>query len=193
MSEEARKLMLRAELESELNPRRSILHRLFIAIRTVTVISAILMAASQFVGIYFQSLDALKSVLRGYMIAFSLIVAFNELEFTSLVRNSAVLRNWISRGFLYTFVGVLGLVEYEADMTSNLSDLSGKNRALRFIRVSAWIMVSVGILYTMMGALCLQLIANRVQEDYKKRVEQAKVTRRATERYGSLSTGDSNV
>jgi hypothetical protein len=193
MSEEARKLMLRAELEAELNPRRSCLHRTFLAIRSVAVVTAFLMAASQFVGIYFQSLDALKSVLRGYMIAFSLIVAFNEVEFTSIVRNSAVLRNWISRGLLYTFIGVLGLVEYEADMTSSLAALSGKNRALRFIRVSAWIMVALGILYFGMGVLCLQLIFNRLQEDYKKRLEQAKVTRRATERYGSLSSGDSNV
>ena len=126
------------------------------------------------------------------MIVFSLIVALNELECTSIVRNSAVLRNWITRGAIYTFFGVLGLVEYEADMTSNLIDLSGKNRALRFIRVSAWIMVALGFLYACMGILCLQLIFNRLQENYQKRVEQSKVTRRATERYGSLSSSSDN-
>jgi hypothetical protein len=184
---------LRSELDEELHPSRKCLHQIFIFISIITTLSALLMGIGQFIGIYFQQEGLVQYVIRIYVIALCVIVMFNEMEFTKMVRESAMLRIWITRGAIYAFIGILGLEESEASPTSNHQDSAGRDRALTFVMVIAWIMVGLGVLYFVMGVLCLQLVSNRLREDYQERVERSKETQRASATYGGVMRANDEV
>jgi hypothetical protein len=57
----------------------------------------------------FHTAGRVQYVLRVYVILLYLLIVLNELECTKFTHESKSLRYWITRGLLYTFVGVLGL------------------------------------------------------------------------------------
>ena len=188
-TQEAETNALRAQLEEELHPKRRFLHRVFIFLNICTIVAALLMGIGQILGIYLRRSGPIQYVLSIYVIILCVMVIFNELEFTKMLRESALLRIWITRGAVYAFVGILGLQENEAAGNANQNQgMAFRHQALEFLKVIAWIMIGLGILYFAMGVLCLQLVANRLRDDYQQRLERAKETRRATETYGGLST-----
>lgn len=46
--------------------------------------------------------------------------------------------------------------------------------AMLFINITAWTMISVGILYTFLGVVCLQGLSERLEKDYRERVSEWK-------------------
>jgi hypothetical protein len=184
---------LRSKLDEELHPKRKCLHKFFIFISIITTLSALFMSVGQFIGIYFEQEGAIQYVIRMYVISLCVITMFNELEFTKMVRESAMLRNWITRGVIYAFIGILGLEETEASPTSNHQDSVGRGQALTFILVIAWIMIGLGVLYFVMGVLCLQLVSNRLRADYQERLERSKETQRTSATYGGVMRANNEV
>jgi hypothetical protein len=184
---------LRSELDEELHPSRKYLHQIFIFISKITALSALLMGLGQFVGIYFKQEGPIQYVIRMYVIVLCVMVIFNELEFTKMVRESAMLRIWITRGAIYAFIGILGLEEIEASPASSHQDSGGRDTALIFVKVIAWIMVGLGVLYFVMGVLCLQLVSNRLREEYQERLDRSKETRRTSARYGGVMGANDEV
>ena len=184
---------LRSDLDEELHPSRKCLHQIFIFISKITTLSAGLMLMGQFIGIYFRQEGPIQYVIRIYVIALCVIVMFNELEFTKMVRESAMLRIWISRGAIYAFIGILGLEETEVSAANSHKDSAGRDQALTFVMVIAWIMVGLGVLYFAMGVLCLQLVSNRLREEYQERLDRSKETNRTSARYGGLMGANDEV
>jgi hypothetical protein len=180
--------VLRAQLEEELDPSRTLLHKMFILINILTISAALLMGIGQFIGIYFSHVGLIRFVLRIYVIMLCVLVVFNELNWTFITRESVMLRYWITRGAMYAFIGILGLEEIEASPATKNEDVSGRDKALNFVFVIAWIMVGLGALYFVMGLFCGQILYTRVQEDYKQRRERSTETRRATETYRDVSS-----
>ena len=130
------------------------------------------MGTGQIVGLAYEDIDILSCVMRGYVMVLCALIVCNEAEWTALVRNSRILRYWITRGLFYAFVGVIGLQQndHATEVEPYLHDSSA---SLRFIKVVAWLMVAVGALYFGMGALCLQILYNRLRRDYEDRVKRA--------------------
>lgn len=180
---EQRDELLQAQLDEEVNPSRSLLHKFFILISIIAAVSALNMAFGQFLGIVFQNVGPVQYVLRVYVIALCVLVILNELEWTKYARDSKIMHIWITRGLFYAFIGVLGLEENDTS-TSRNSDERGFSFSLTYIRAVAWVMVSCGTLYFFMGVFCLQIVNNRLRSDYQERLARATEVRQTTERYG---------
>lgn len=162
-----------AQVQEERNPSRKCMHRLFRMISLLTGICAFFMALGQVVGMTFENIDAVNYVFRGYVIVLCLLVIFVEAEWTALVKNSSILRYWITRGLIYSFVGVVGIQQNDHVTKRNSDQDDNDSVSLQFIRVVAWLMVGCGILYFGMGVLCLQIYYNRLRRDYDERCGRA--------------------
>eukprot|EP00592_Proboscia_alata_P006053 CAMPEP_0194354196 /NCGR_PEP_ID=MMETSP0174-20130528/2407_1 /TAXON_ID=216777 /ORGANISM="Proboscia alata, Strain PI-D3" /LENGTH=170 /DNA_ID=CAMNT_0039123055 /DNA_START=14 /DNA_END=523 /DNA_ORIENTATION=- len=117
----------------ELNPRRSCMQRLFLLIRFIAIMGSLAMATGQLVEITYGVLANVEYVLRVYMIIFCFVMIVNELKCTRFV-SSGLLSNWITRGAIYTFVGVIGIQENNVDEYGDVVDKA----ALAFIEIVAW-------------------------------------------------------
>lgn len=171
-----------ARLEEERNPSRRCMHRFFRMISLVTGICGLLMGAGQIVGMTFENLDIIAYVMRGYVIVLCLLIVLNEAEWTSMIKNSSILRYWITRGLFYSFVGVVGIQQNDHVVETDRGQGGGDSPSLKFIKVVALLMVGCGCLYFVMGAMCLQIYYNRLRRDYEERVSRAVHIRSATDR-----------
>ena len=126
-------------------------------------------------------MDPVQGVMRCYVVLMCLLVILNELQWTQFIRESAILRIWITRGIFYSFVGVLGMDENDTSAVAT-QHFRGQTQALKFVEVVAYIMVACGIVYFAMGCLCIQLIYNRAVADYEQRCNEAKANRKKTGR-----------
>jgi hypothetical protein len=141
------------------------------------------MGIGQVIGVAFEVDNPIQYVLRVYVIFLCVLVVLNEMEWTKYTTDSTLLKLWITRGFIYAFVGVLGLEENE---TSRAKGGSGsQNIALSYISIVAWMMVAAGCLYTIFGLFCLQMLYDKLRREYVQRLERAKETARTTELYGN--------
>jgi len=181
---------LQGELHAELNPRRHCLHQFFVVIKAIAILAAFNMGLGQIIGIAYEFVEPIQYVLRVYVVVLCIMVIFNEMEWTVLTRDSALLRIWISRGLIYMFIGVLGLEENDVSPRRDGMSQHWQKAALNYIKVVAWCIVAIGILYTLMGLFCLQIVYNRLREDYKDRIARGKQTARTTSKYGVSKTGD---
>jgi hypothetical protein len=187
-----RSAQLQAQFEEETNPSRHMLHKFFILISIVAALSACNMAVGQFIGIIFQQVGPVQYVLRIYVIALCVLVVFNEMEWTKFMRESKIMRIWITRGLLYSFIGTLGLEENDTSTSRNSQD-RGFSFSLHYIKVVAWLMVCCGTLYFFMGVFCLQLVHNRLRNDYQQRLTRAVDVRRTAETYVEQPAGTSSA
>jgi uncharacterized PurR-regulated membrane protein YhhQ (DUF165 family) len=163
------------------------LHKLFKLLNMITICSALCMALGQCAGVFFEKLGMVDYVLRIYVLLFCLLVVLNETDLFSLTRDSKLLRIWVFRGAFYGFIGVLGLSENAAFPTIGREGFLQRDPALNSIFVFSLLMILVGLLYFTMGALCLQLVYNRLEEDYRERVERSKERRKMTQTYGAVN------
>lgn len=177
---------LHAELDTELNPKRHPLHKFFKFVSFVVGVSAFLMMIGQFVGIAFESVGPIQYVLRVYVIMLCMLTILNELEWSTFTTSSKLLNLWVTRGVIYAFIGVLGLEENDVSPESKNMSYATRTVALNFIKAVAWMMISCGVLYFVMGVFCLQLAEKKMRESYETRVERSKDTARITQRFGGI-------
>jgi hypothetical protein len=90
------------------------------------------------------------------------------------------------QGLCYAFIGVLGLEENETSTLRN-PDSPWFKISSHFVKVIAWAMLGCGVLYFSMGIFCLQLIYNKVRNDFEERLLRAKDVERAIQTYGTAS------
>ena len=155
-----------------------------------TGLSALSMGVGQLVGLTVaSSTDTIQYVLRLYVVALCSLVILVELEWTAFARESMILHNWITRGLVYGFIGLLGLEQNDRAAWNRRGDSwSGLNPAERYVSVVAWIMVACGVVYFGMGVCCLQLVYSRLRKDYQERRKRAPDIQRAAETYGLHQT-----
>jgi len=174
-------------LQAEMYPKRHYFHKMFIFINFITIMIAILYGIGQFIGIAFEQVGPVQYVLRVYVIALSALVILNELELSSLTTTSKLLNMWITRGLTYAFIGVLGLEENGGVVqVQEGADTEMRDMGILFIKVVAWMMVGIGCLYFVMGCLCLQIVLNKMREDYQFRVQRGKEKRKEVKRNPQL-------
>jgi len=152
-------------------PARNLCHKLFILISVLTGLCALWMAIGQVLGFVVYENTPVEYTLRAYIIVFCILVILVELEWTKFVRESRLLSNWITRGLIYVFIGVLGLQENEGIVKEGAT---GYETMLEIVKAVAWNMIGCGLLYFVMGICCLQLVLDRMRKHYQERVVRAK-------------------
>jgi MFS family permease len=182
-AQEALRERLIEDDDEELYPSRRWIHRGFVAVSVLTGATAVGMVAGQALGFFFQVGGPIQYFLQFYVVLLSFIVVLNELEFTAFVRESGVLKHWVSRGLLYAFIGLLGLEQMDT-LSSRNQDRQGFKASMAFVQGIAWVMACCGILYFAMGACCLHIVLNRLRSDYQERMQRARILREHTDRRG---------
>jgi hypothetical protein len=172
----------RAQYEAEINPTRRPFHKLMSILSGVAALSALNMCIGQLVGYRFQQEGPVQYVMRFYVIILCVLAILVEFEWTKFARESFILRVWITRGQFYIFIGVLGFEQNDTSHAKN-SDSVNFQLSMHYVTATAWIMVAVGVLYSLLGMCCLQVYFNRLQTEYEQRLERAVHIREAGERY----------
>jgi hypothetical protein len=169
-------------------PKKGFIHRMFNFISFWMGIAGFLMIIGQVIGLQYYEVDPIQAVMRCYVVLMCLLVIVNELQWFQFIRESAILRIWITRGIFYSFVGVLGMEENDTTAVATVP-YTGQAQALKFVEVVAYMMVACGMVYFVMGCLCIQLIYNRAVADYEERCNETMANRKRTGKSTSTSEG----
>lgn len=163
--------------EEEMNPKRRKIHKLFFFISVLAMFAALSMAVGQVIGLVFKNVGPIQWILRAYTIGLCFVVLFTEMEMSKLARENIILHNWISRGLIYSFIGVIGLEEIDtSDFKEN--PVRGVVPAQYFIKAVAWIMIGIGAMYFFMGIACFQQYYEKERVEYNERRAVAVINRR---------------
>lgn len=121
-------------------------------------------------GIVLQEASWVQYALRGFVILFCVLVILVEVEWIG--RESVFLHYWMFRGIAYVFVGLLGMGENER-LNSEDQSIQGYEAMTEVVEAIAWNMSGCGLLYVIMGILCLQTVLTVLREDYQNRKARA--------------------
>jgi len=170
-----------------LPPQRSKLHNLHRLLRILGIGGSLNMVVGEIWGMTLHRIPLEEDIVRCYIIGFSVIILLNEMELSQMLRDSPVLSNWIPRGILYSFVGIVGLVmndigndQYFENRMRKYNNYYNNQSAYTFIiptteqaceayiRFGSFFMFFYGIFYSILGALRIQVFAKRQKEEYKQ-------------------------
>lgn len=73
-------------------------HRLYRCFKFITSMTALLLLIAQIVSVVYLPFDFVELVLKIFLSGFSVLIILNELEWWSMLQNSPLLTNWITRG-----------------------------------------------------------------------------------------------
>ncbi|ACI64351.1 predicted protein [Thalassiosira pseudonana CCMP1335] len=156
-------------------PRKSMCHLMFDGLRYLGILASCMMLVVQVVPLVIFILLELR-------------LPFLQRFFTGL--------NWILRGFLYTFIGLIGEWTFsfarpgmEQDLAIKVEGIaSGSSSILGpdymtmfaslFMSLTTCLMISVGTIYMVLGALCMQGWYERLEREHKEKVVEWKRKRK---------------
>ena len=161
-------------------PQRSIWHVTFDFIRIVAVVANFMMLAQQLLPLVLlkEKSTLLQNAVRAYMIIFCVSFIVLELRVPLLRRIAMPNSNWILKGFMYSFIGLIGM---EQDLALKVEDIAAGTSSLLspdygtliatlFLTLTTWIMICIGALYTLMGVLCMQGWYESMEKKHRERV-----------------------
>ena len=73
-------------------------HRMYRFFKCNTILTALLLFIAQIVSVAYLPFDFVELVLKVFLSGFSVLIILNELEWWSMLQNSPLLTNWITRG-----------------------------------------------------------------------------------------------
>ena len=167
-------------------PKRSCCHKIFILLNVVAVTACLCMGLSQVLPlILFWRPALVEVVLRSYLAFFCILFIIGEIEApVPFIRSSESLHNFITKGVLFIFLAVVGLEQSLVSSTQIRKDVDKMLKpygedvaegagqvAIVFIEVSSWFMLGVGILYVVLGLLCMKGLRDRCRVNYAQRME----------------------
>lgn len=158
--------------------KKTWLHRAFIWLVYVTVLVHVAMVVSQLISCYFYWMTSVEGILRCYVIAMSICGILVELELTQFIRESAILRVWITRGLFYSLIGIIAMVENDTEGGGKNLNVPGADELLLFIEIMAYVQAGVGVLYYVMGILCVQMLKNKEYADFERRGREIKAAQK---------------
>ena len=171
--------------------RRSCCHSFFILISIYSSFALLFLFTSQLAPLLVYDIRGLHMYLRVYIAFFSFILLMVELEvpyFSSTPRTlsdgndngtpiaEGFMDNWISRGILHSFLGLIN--QEESLVMTNIQQLNlqkSKTNNLPeaqilldlFVQITSWMMVISGVLYALMGLFCLRSVKVKCQMKYR--------------------------
>ena len=140
----------------------------FAGITTLSAIVLAFMSASQIILLLKKHLPPLQFSLRLYILIFCLIFIFVELDWPPRIMRNLSTNNWLMRGWIYSFLGLVGMEEAFAVLVSDSStnNILGSDLISIFIQLASWGMVLIGVLYFALGILCMRSLKEKVRKDY---------------------------
>jgi len=127
----------------------------------VTILAALSVAAGQVLStIYLPSLTLPSVALRMYGTVFCLAVVLFEMEWTKPIREMIIVQNWVLRGLLYAFIGLLG---QEEESEPNIP----RDAINRYIMLASWTMIAAGLMYILMGLACMKQVRDKRMAIYR--------------------------
>lgn len=108
-----------------------------------------------------------------FCITFMLVEAEIPIPF---LKDSAIFQNWFSRGFLYSFIALIGMEEaYSSrveDLVGHANDKFHVSWVPLFMQISSWVMFVTGVLYMLMAVLCLRGMKTKLRASYQERLKE---------------------
>lgn len=130
--------------------------------------------------------EAVRYSLSLYLVVMCFLAVLTELEWFQFVTKSRVLTNWISRGLLYIFMALLSIDQSSLTATTN-------QRELDFIITVSYLFGAVGLGYSVMGLLCMQLWLKKMREEHEIRCKGGQLKKRDMIRNGGIVSDPLNV
>lgn len=115
--------------------------------------------------------------LKGYVTLFCLVFILVEVNAPlPFLRDSDLLQTFLSRGFIYSFLGLICLQEAYSDRVKDMVSAHASNGsdefhvawASLFMEISSWIMFSSGVFYMLMGICCLKKTRDKLSAKDRK-------------------------
>lgn len=171
------------EKKYSLQPRRNCCHMIFVFIGTITAVSAACMALSQVLSLVVAKVTWMQGLLRFYICIFDLCFILTELEVDFFLQRFRTFDNWIFRGFIYSFVGLIGVEEsYSVQMRGKFvhsgfkPSFSGKVASI-FIKVSSLCVFLLGMLYLLMGICFLRRLKDKFRANFEEQFKMSKLSK----------------
>ena len=168
-------------------PQKSICHLLFDSVRYLAIIASSMMLLMQLVPLYILKSEStwLQIAVRSYLAIFCLFFILTESNIPILrdLLSKFAHSNWILRGFLYSFIGLIGI---EQNLAIKVADIAAGTTnsvlgptystlfASLFMDITTWTMISVGILYFVLGLLCMQQWYEKLGKNHNQKVREYK-------------------
>jgi hypothetical protein len=143
-------------------PRRDCLLSVFQFMESFGVLTSLSLMATQILPIIlipFNEIGVMSLVLKVYVSVFCLLFILVEWDLPILfLRNAQFLQAYLSRGFLYSFLGLSCLEEAYSErvkeMVAHSRDQFHVAWFSLFMQVSSWMMLGLGIPYMLLGVCC---------------------------------------
>eukprot|EP00544_Gedaniella_sp_CCMP2646_P004728 CAMPEP_0202481106 /NCGR_PEP_ID=MMETSP1361-20130828/831_1 /ASSEMBLY_ACC=CAM_ASM_000849 /TAXON_ID=210615 /ORGANISM="Staurosira complex sp., Strain CCMP2646" /LENGTH=279 /DNA_ID=CAMNT_0049108599 /DNA_START=97 /DNA_END=936 /DNA_ORIENTATION=+ len=161
-------------------PHRPCCLHIFIFIEIVAILASLNLLITEIIPIIIappSKIGYLSLALRCYLSCFCLVFISVELEIpVPFIKDSQIFNNWISRGFLYSFVGLIGMEEaYSSrveDLVGNANDKFHVAWVPMFMQITSWIMFAVGCCYMVLGICCLRRLRDKLRDSFHERVKE---------------------
>jgi hypothetical protein len=174
---------------------------LFHLLSGLTVIVSLCLLATQILPLFFSqeaanNHDVLSLALRAYISLFCILFAVNETEALPCcgwIRSNALLERFFSRGFLYSFMGLIAVQESDSERIASIVTSQDNHQMFHvqwvaiFMQLSSWFMLAIGVVYMLMGVCCMKRLRDGMKLNEKEAWKQYRKDLRAwKERYAYI-------
>lgn len=151
----------------------------FYFVSCVAVVASLCLLATQIIPIIiaYPDVDFLRFALRVYVAFFCIVFLLVEVQAPlAFLENNKTFQNYISRGLLYSFNGLIGLEQAYSlrieDVVKHANSKLHIGWTPLFMQISSWTMVVIGYTYILMGLFCMQLLRDKLQANYQERLDE---------------------
>lgn len=172
-------------------PRRNFCMAAFSFVESLGVMTCLALMGSQALPLIMYPLDELgiaNICLKVYISLFCVLFVLIEWDVPiGFLRDASFLQTYLSRGFLYSFIGLSALEEAYSERVADMIAHSKEQFYISwfslFMQVSSWMMLALGIIYMLFGLCCLKALRDKLkkaeQEKWETYREAMKVYREA--------------
>eukprot|EP00980_Cylindrotheca_fusiformis_P001002 scaffold274_cov119-Cylindrotheca_fusiformis.AAC.4 len=147
--------------------------------------------ATQLIPMLFLPTEALNPgaiVLKFYVAIFCVVFVLVEYNAPiGFLKDSMILQNYLSRGFIYTFLGVSALEEAYSERVQDTVEHASDSFHVAwigvFMQVSAWMIFGVGVVYMVLGLCCLKRLRDKLRDDDRKKWKEYREAKRVLKKY----------
>ncbi len=165
-------------------PSRHCIVSTFYTIESFAMITNLFLLTSQIlplISVSWDESDPAYLALKIYLCVFAVIFVLVEADLSAIpfLRSASFLKTYCSRGFLYTFFGLVCYEEADSEKAYTALEARAHNDSSVFRvswfalvnQIAAISLLAVGVLYFVMGILCLQRLRNKYVYDDRKKWE----------------------
>jgi hypothetical protein len=160
-------------------PRQNPCLWLFHFIQFMACVSSLCLVATQIIPIILLPADqimtrmnALSLALKVYISVFCLMFIIVEADLpVPWIQQSPLLVRFFSRGFVYSFIGLVCVEESYSERVRDILHLKDEFHvgwAAIFMQISSWLMLAIGCIYMIMGIFCLKGLRDRLKQKEAK-------------------------